>query len=194
MVLSLSPSLIHGLAHHDQVVTRLPASDSAFLSGTEEQSCFLEEAFKGGQYSGFASTVVVCRILKAIIHHVNRPKPYDRPEDLMNGPFWVRHRELDNELSSAFMFLPENLSLPRNIRDPTALFTNLNLHAAVICLHHAAIEKAEENGHADTIKRTSVSRLKATAEEVCNIIKLISHNTAEAFVRPSQALPRPGRS
>ena len=118
------------------------------------------------------------------MHQVHREKPKDRHEDFMNGPFWVRHRGLDNQLSHAFMFLPDKMKLPRNIRDPIALYTNLNLHASVICLHHAAVEKAEKYGHTDAIKRNSMSRLRASAEEIVNIVKLSCHNTA-GFVRPT---------
>lgn len=159
-------------------MTRLPASEEAFLSCTEEeQSAFLDDVFKGAGYSGFAGTIVICAMFKSIMHHIYREKPKDRPEDLMNGLFWERHRTLDNELSNVFMFLPDKLTLPQNIREPTALYTNLNLHASVICLHHAAVEKAEKYGHVDTVKRNSISRLRASAEEIANIIKLTSHNT-----------------
>lgn len=165
-----------------QILTRLPASEEAFVTGTEEQSAFLDEVFSGSPYTGFAGVIVICRIFKNIMHHVHRSKPSDRPDDFLNGPFWTRHRSLDNELSSAFMFLPEKLRLPQNIRDPTAMHTNLNLHASVICLHHAAIEKAEKFGHSDAVKNSSLCRLKTAAEEIVNIVKMTSHNFA-AFVR-----------
>lgn len=96
----------------------------------------------------------------------------------MNGPFWARHRELDNELSGAFMFLPEKFSLPRHYREPPAIHLNLNLHASVICLHHAAVEKAMKHGHPPSVKQASVTRLKTAAEEIVNIIKLTSHQLA----------------
>lgn len=121
------------------------------------------------------------------MHHVHRPNPHDNPEDLMHGPFWARHRNLDNELSNAFMFLPAKLTLPQNMRDPIALHTNLNLHASVICLHHAAIEKAEKYNHTDAVKRSSLTRLKASAEEIVNIVRLTCHSTA-VFVRSAYLL------
>lgn len=118
------------------------------------------------------------------MRHAHRTRPRDRPDDLMNGTFWVRHRKLDNELSTLFMFLPEKLRLPANVREPSALHINLNLHAAVICLHHAAIEQAEAYGHGDAVKHASMCRLRTTAEEVANIIRMTSHNTG-IFVSPS---------
>ena len=152
----------------------MPCSEEAFISGTEEQTAFLEDVFKGASYSGFASTIVICRVFKAIMHHVHRTKPYDHPEDLKNGSFWKRHHALDNEVSSAFMFLPDRLRLPEHVREPAALHVNLNLHASIICLHHSAIEKAEKYGHQESVKRNSVRRLRASAEEIVNIVKLTS--------------------
>lgn len=143
-----------------------------------EESSFLEDVFQGASYGGFASTIVTCHILKAIMRHAHRTTARDKPEDFMNGTFWVRHRTLDNELSSLFMFLPEKLRLPINVREPSALHLNLNLHASVICLHHAAIEQAEAHGHGDSVKHTSICRLRTTAEEVANIIRMSSHNSA----------------
>ncbi|KAG9253901.1 binuclear zinc transcription factor [Emericellopsis atlantica] len=176
------PSLI---ANAD-ITTRLPASEEAFTSGKEELAPFLDEIFHGATYEGFAGPIVICRIFKGIMHHVHRSKPRDQPEDLLNGAFWKRHRELDNELLSAFMFLPEQFRLPRNIRNPMALHLNLNLHASVICLHHAAVEKAEKFGHTDTIK-ASIGRLKNAADEIVSIARLTAHNTS-IFKNPLSSL------
>jgi hypothetical protein len=101
---------------------------------------------------------------------------------MMHGGFWKRHRELDNNLSSIFMFLPEKFRLPQNQRDPTAIHTNLNLHASVICLHHAAVEMAEKHNHPTSLLETSKSRLRASAEEIVAILKLTAHQTG-IFVR-----------
>lgn len=95
----------------------------------------------------------------------------------MNGTYWTRHRELDNTLSSLFMFLPEKFRMPENIRDASATHLNLNLHASIICLHHAAIEKVEKHGLPDHIKQNSIARLRAAAEEVVNIIRINTHAT-----------------
>lgn len=106
---------------------------------------------------------------------MHRVKPDARPEDVEYGGFWTRHRELDNILSSCFMFLPEAFRLPRNLRNPSAVHTNLNLHAGVICLHHAAIDKIQEHKLPDALRQASELRLRASAEEIVNIVRLTSH-------------------
>lgn len=165
------PSLISS----DDVTTRLPASEEAFVSGREESTAFLDEVFGGAAYDGFAATIVVCRLFKGIMHHAHRAKPNDQPGDVAHGNYWTRHRRLDNDLSSAFMFLPARFRLPQNTKDPVALHTNLNLHASVMSLHHAAVEMADKYGLPGQVKAQSICRLRASAEEVVSIIKMTAH-------------------
>ncbi|KAL7795775.1 binuclear zinc transcription factor [Trichoderma ceciliae] len=162
----------------EDVMTRLPASEESFMSGREEESVFLEDVFTGAPFESFSGAIIICEVFKIILRHVHGAKPSDQPGDLMNGAYWKRHRDLDNKLSSLFMFLPEKFRLPQRVQDPAAVHINLNLHASVICLHHAAIETAEKFGFNDTIKQNSLSRLRTAAEEIVNIVKMTSHHAA----------------
>ncbi|KAL2261763.1 hypothetical protein VTK26DRAFT_3404 [Humicola hyalothermophila] len=162
----------------DQITTHMPSSDQAFVSGIEEAGSTLQDVFRGSSYSAFGGTVVICFLLAQLLKHNHRPMPDDRPEDVEFGPFWKRHRELDNMLSSVFMFLPEAFRLPENVRDPIAVQTNLSLHAAVICLHNAACDKAEQY-KLPGIRQKSRARALTAAQEVVDIIKLTSHKKAE---------------
>lgn len=175
------------LINAEDIMTRLPASEPAFASGEEEQTAYLHEVFEGASYAGFAGTIVTCQLFKSILRHVHRPKPDDNPEDMAHGGFWKRHRELDNQLSSVFMFLPERFQLPANTQDPGAIHVNLNLHASIICLHHAALELAERHGHPRAIIDESIRRLKTSAEEVVNIVKMTAHRTG-IFKSPMSAI------
>ncbi|KAM0666412.1 hypothetical protein ACQRIU_004267 [Beauveria bassiana] len=165
------------LINAEDIMTRLPASEAAFSSGEEEKTAHLHQVFEGAPYAGFAGTIVTCQLFKSILRHVHRPKPDDNPADLAHGGFWKRHRELDNQLSSVFMFLPERFQLPANTRDPGAVHVNLNLHASIICLHHAALELAEMHHHSQSIIDESLRRLRTSAEEVVNIVKMTAHRT-----------------
>lgn len=156
-------------------MTRLPSSEAAFTSGTEEKTAFVDDVFQGAHYAGFACTVVTCNIFSDIMFHVHRSRAKDDPQDVMSGPFWERHRSLDNKLSSTFMFLPAKMRLPQNIKDQRAAALNLNLHASVISLHHAALEKIDKHGIDYSLKKNCLQRLKASADEVANIAKLTCH-------------------
>ncbi|KAK4238570.1 transcriptional activator protein acu-15 [Achaetomium macrosporum] len=170
----------------DLVTTHLPASEDAFTRGVEEKSSTLQDAFRGFNYSKFAGNIVICHIFTRLMKHAHRPMPDDNPEDPEFGAFWKRHRELDNMLSSAFMFLPERFRLPRNMRNPVALQTNLSLHAAVICLHLAACEKADKYKLAG-IRQASWTRALTATQEIVDIIKTSSH-VKTAYQGPLTAL------
>lgn len=161
------------------------------MQGKEEETSTLPEVFNGAPYSRFAGSVVLCHILERILRHVHRPKMHDRPEDVDYGPFWKRHRELDTLLSSAFMFLPEPFRLPKNIRDPVAAHTNMNLHAAVICLHNAACEKADTYSLPPHLKQISQTRLTTAAAEIVNIVKITSHMNVPYVSRQTRAIHPP---
>lgn len=156
----------------------MPASEEAFTAGVEEETYTLQDVFQGASYSTFGGNVVVCHVFNQLMKHAHRPMPNDHPDSLEYGPFWKRHGELDNMLSSAFMFLPERFRLPRSIRDPVAVQLNLNLHAAVICLHNTACEKADKF-KLPRIKQTSRTRALNSAQEIVDIIKLTSHTKEE---------------
>lgn len=162
------------VADRQQVTTHLPASEEAFISGVEEPAPTLQGVFQGASYSTFGGNVVSCYIFNQMVRHAQRPMPGDRPEDAEFGRFWKRHRELDNMLSSAFMFLPERYRLARNMRDPVALQANLNLHAAVICLHNAASETADKH-KLPGIKQTSRTRALTAAHEIADIVRASSY-------------------
>ncbi|KAI1429274.1 hypothetical protein F5Y12DRAFT_782025 [Xylaria sp. FL1777] len=159
-----------------QVTTHLPSTEAAFHSGEPMETCTIHDIFKGDHsYSSFSGSVVVCHLFNMILKHAHRPKENDNPDNYEYGAYWKRHREIDNTLSSAFMFLPESFRLPENYREPTAVNTNLNLHASIICLHHAALERIETYNLPESAKRVSQHRLSAAAQEIINIIKLTSH-------------------
>lgn len=119
---------------------------------------------------------MICYIFNAILKHVHRSKPDDGRDDYDFGRYWNKHRELDNLLSSAFMFLPERFRLPNSLRDPVAVHTNLNLHASIICLHNSAYEMAKEHDLPDHVKLTSKTRVLTAAQEIVTVVKMTSHS------------------
>ncbi|UKZ70910.1 uncharacterized protein TrAtP1_011881 [Trichoderma atroviride] len=162
----------------DDIMTRLPASEEAFISGEEEECPFLDDVMKGASYSGFSGSLVLNHLLKAIMRHVHLIRPSDRPEDPTHGEFWKRHRRLDNQLSTLFMFMPDKFRLPENLHNPLATYINLNFHACVICLHHVALEVIEKHGLGDPLRKDSRYLLKNAADEIASIVKMTSHRSS----------------
>ncbi|KAK3391796.1 hypothetical protein B0T20DRAFT_384004 [Sordaria brevicollis] len=169
------------------VTTHLPSSEEAFNTGFEETSPTLQAAFGGFSYSSFASTVIISYLFNELLNHVHRPKLSDRPDDLQDGAYWKRHREIDNNLGNAFMFLPEKFRLPANISDKVALQANLNLHACVICLHSAACETVNKYGLDKRLGERSKERRLNAAREVVKIMRL-ARETGGAYKTPLVAL------
>jgi hypothetical protein len=106
--------------------------------------------------------------------HLHRPSEQDNDHDL-NGAFWKRHRQLDNILLNTSLSLPPALRLPAGLNDPNTVFLNMNIHTATICLHQAAIFKADKNRLPAQISAESKRRCIVAADQITNIMKMISH-------------------
>ncbi|EJT72611.1 binuclear zinc transcription factor [Gaeumannomyces tritici R3-111a-1] len=154
-----------GIIDTTTISTDLPCPEDAYERGREEQKMGkLPSLFTDGKmtYSPLCSAVGVCHIFNLILAHVNRARAGDGGGDLEHGAFWRRHREIDNLLLGGFMSLPACRSRPcagasnhpHHRRRPGHLdwqlggpmHVRLNLHASVICLHMAAIDRAEAHG------------------------------------------------
>ncbi|KAK7223148.1 hypothetical protein V2G26_011151 [Clonostachys chloroleuca] len=157
------------LIYSNDLMTRLPASEDAFLFGQKEDAPFLDEVFQGASHSEFATTLVICHIFKTTLNHTSGHSH--------DAAFWKRHKELDHKISSIFMFLPERFQSPDYKCDPVAAHTNLNLHAATICLHYAAVEMVDKHRHSEATKQQSLGRMRISVEEIVEIIKAISPNS-----------------
>ena len=125
--------------------------------------------------SPYAAVVVLATLFGRNLTHLHRPEANDRPEDPANGEFWKRHRAMDNILTNIAMFLPEHLRLPEGIRDANIVFVNLNLHTSTICLHQAAILKAERYQLGMEMVKQSTDRCFLAAGEIISIMRLITH-------------------
>jgi hypothetical protein len=106
--------------------------------------------------------------------HLHRPTPDDRDDDV-NGEFWKRHRRLDDTLTGISLNMPDSLRLPTGIADPSAVFVNMCLHTSFICLHQAAIFKAERNKLPSSYATHSKIRCVTAASEITSVMKAVSH-------------------
>ena len=158
-------------------MSNLPASEQAYQSGTAETTQSLSASMNpqcASSISSFAGVVFMAHFFGKNLHHLHRPGPDDREDD-MQGEFWKRHRSLDNILLHKSLSLPSHLRLPTAIHDPNAIFINMAIHTSTICLHQAAIFKAERYAFPPSVVEQSRDRCTLAATEVTNILKLISH-------------------
>jgi hypothetical protein len=161
----------------DQISTNLPATEESFVAGTPERTLPLADALTpegASTLSPFGGAVLMACIFGRNLTHLHRNDGNDNDQDL-NGEFWKRHRSLDNILLNTSLSLPPHLRLPAGINDPNIVFVNMNIHASTICLHQAAIFKADKNHMSSYISSESKRRCIIAADQISNIMKLISH-------------------
>jgi hypothetical protein len=124
--------------------------------------------------SSLGGVILIATIYGRNLTHLHRPADADNDHDL-NGAFWKRHRALDNILLNTSLAIPPYLRLPAGLSDPNTIFLNMNIHTATICLHQAAIFKADKNHLPAQISAESKRRCIVAADQVTNIMKMISH-------------------
>jgi hypothetical protein len=157
-------------------MTNLPASEEAFATGTPEVAPSLKDVLAGdiANLSPLGIVSVMSCVFGLNLTHLHRPDPQDREGDI-NGEFWKRHRAYDNILLNVALSLPQSLRLPQGISDPNIIFANMSIHTSTICLHQAAIFKAEKNKNLGQIAAESKRRCIIAADQVASIMRMVSH-------------------
>lgn len=159
------------------ISTILPSSEEAFEMSRPEASIPLHDAMcpSGiGQLTPFAGIILMACLFGRNLTHLHRPDNDDKDSDL-NGEFWKRHRNLDNILLNTLLGLPAQLKLPAGLQNPNIVFTNMCIHTSTICLHQAAIFKAENNALDESVSPESKIRCISAANEIASIMRMVSH-------------------
>lgn len=159
------------------ILTNLPASDDAFDLSRPAETPPLHEAMSpsgAGKLSAFGGIVLLACLFGRNLVHLHRPDVDDRDHDL-NGEFWKRHRNMDNILLNTSLCLPSHLKLPNGLGNPNIVFTNMCIHTSTICLHQAAIFKADKNRLPASVSAESKVRCITAANEIASIMRMISH-------------------
>ncbi|PGH27404.1 hypothetical protein AJ80_00882 [Polytolypa hystricis UAMH7299] len=159
------------------ILTNLPANDEAFVNCKQQQTPTLADMLareNASQLSSFGSIALLACLFGRNLQHLHRATVNDREYDL-NGEFWKRHRALDNILLNTSLSLPSHLRLPEGINEPNVIFGNMCIHTSTICLHQAAIYKAEKYKLPNQISVESKRRCIIAADQITNIMKMISH-------------------
>lgn len=159
------------------ILTDMPASDEAFEMSKPERTLSLSESMSpsgASKLSAFGGIVLMACLFGRNLIHLHRPDADDRDNDL-NGEFWKRHRTMDNILLNTSLSMPSHLKLPNGLSNPNIVFTNMNIHTSTICLHQAAIYKADKNRLPPSISAESKVRCITAANEIASVMRMISH-------------------
>ncbi|KAF4625684.1 hypothetical protein G7Y89_g12482 [Cudoniella acicularis] len=158
------------------IVTFLPSTEDQFEQNLESVAISLKESMdplNASSLSSFAGVAVVASLTGQIFQHLHRPTG-DNNNDHENNEFWKTHRKIDNTLLNISLYLPSHLRLPAGSSNPNTIFLNMSLQSAVICLHQAAIFKAEKLVNTSVIAE-SKERCLTAAAEITSIMKRIAH-------------------
>ncbi|KAL6717872.1 hypothetical protein ACLMJK_003957 [Lecanora helva] len=159
------------------IMTYLPVSEEAFENNIAQKAPTLHDAItpsQVSQLSSFAGVVFVTHFFGLNLTHLHRPEPNQREDDL-NGEFWRRHHSMDNNLTQTNIMLPSHLRLPVGARNPNIVFLNFSIHTSTICLHQAAIFKAEKHNLPRTIVEKSRERCLAAATAIEDVMRQTCH-------------------
>lgn len=159
------------------ILTNLPSSDEAFDSSKPQETLSLSESLTpsgASKLSSFGGVVLLAYLFGRNLTHLHRPDS-DNQDHNLNGEFWKRHRNLDNILLNTSLSMPSHLKLPNGLASSSIVFTNMNIHTSTICLHQAAIYKAEKNSLPSSVSAESKVRCITAANEIASIMRMISH-------------------
>lgn len=165
------------VAKTSQIMTNLPSTEEAFLKSKPQRTLRLANIVAGegvSTLSPFACVAVLGNLFGRNLVHIHRPQPHDNDHDL-NGEFWKRHRSHDNILLHIALSLPDHLRLPNGMDDVNVIFASMSIHTSTICLHQAAIFKAEKNKMPNQIITESKRRCLVAANQISSIMKMVSH-------------------
>lgn len=170
------------------ILTNLPCSEEAFELSRPEQTSQLSDAMSpqgAAKLSPFGGIVLLACLFGRNLVHLHRPDADDRDHDL-NGEFWKRHRQMDNILLNTSLCLPSRLKLPNGLTNPNIVFMNMCIHTSTICLHQAAIFKADKNRLPSSVSSESKVRCITSANEIASIMRMISHLDLSAVCIPGR--------
>ena len=159
------------------ICTSLPADEDSYELSKPAKMMFLNDALDpdgAPNLSGYGGVILMACLFGRNLTHLHRPGPDDADDDL-NGEFWKRHREMDNILLNVALALPDPLRLPQGLNNPNIIFLNMCIHTSTICLHQAAIFKADKNHMPARISAESKVRCITAAAEIASIMRQISH-------------------
>ncbi|WPG99587.1 Hypothetical protein R9X50_00240500 [Acrodontium crateriforme] len=159
------------------ILSHMPDEEEAYESGIGGTTCTLDEGLEPGginKISSFGGAALMACLFGRNLTHLHRPTPDDDDQDL-NGEFWRRHRRMDNVVLNLAMSLPDRLRLPEGINNANIIFLNMCVHTSAICLHQAAIFKADKGRMPGRVSAESKVRCITAAAETASIMRQISH-------------------
>jgi hypothetical protein len=172
-------------------LTNLPSSEDAFEKSKPMPTGSLEQAMKPNGASDlqpFGGICLTAALFGRNLLHLHRPGKDDQDANL-NGGFWTRHRSIETILLNTSLGLPDALRLPSGLPDSNVIFMNMSIHTSAICLHQAAIFKADKHHLPVNVTNESKIRCVTAAAEIASVMRMISHMDLSAVRHEEPPFP-----
>jgi hypothetical protein len=187
------------LVDERHVRTNLPSTEEYFAAGTANDppiplSKGLQQLEQG---RGAQVSPLAIRILAAneLLHALdNNPQHFSETEDsdkFLNGLYWARHGQIDTNLTTLTMLLPERLHLLRTPRTLDAILVHASTNMATIHLHRTALAllyerppRAPEDPDHQLLIAQSQARLLPAAEGILAVFRAAGDGVGTAIRNP----------
>ena len=180
------PSLID----ERHIRTNIPSTEESFATGVSEPPTPLSsglrelEQGRGAQISPLAVRILAANELLHALDHSSHHFPNEGSEDFENGPYWRRYREIDANLRTLTMFLPERLHLSRTPCSLDAILVHVSTNMATIHLHRTALGLMHRHSLAPHLIAQSQARLLPAAEAILSVFRAAGDGVGTAIRNP----------
>lgn len=159
----------------EKIQTRLPAFGDSSSPTDLSASITLKQALRQDMWglSTMACRIVAVQLFNECFNFSRGDynDDYHENHNNMDNDIWKRLQQLDNSLTNAFATLPLGLRCPDNVTNVDAVFINLQLHTALICIYRAVTTKS----HVDIGAFPQIhSRVFQSALQIVTIVALVA--------------------
>lgn len=126
----------------------------------------------------FAANATIAALFGRTLTHLHRKDlSYEgNSSNQDDDTFWRRHRYLDTVLLHTLQYLPDDLRIRSGISSPQIVLLHINIQASTICLHQAAVFRAQKTSPTPQIDATvadSKARCLHATESMMTILRLL---------------------
>ncbi|RSM21058.1 hypothetical protein CDV31_000106 [Fusarium ambrosium] len=162
---------IPALIDDQDIFTLLPVSEEAFQDGSPEPTTTLRDAMR--KIDTTPSTFGARVMAASLFYQASKTAPQPNSDNPDDDEYCQRLQGIDHGLSALTDMLPANLQLPENAECQHAIFVNILIHTATMCLHKTAAQKAKclQGPEAELLARESHNRMFAAAVKVLDVFQ-----------------------
>lgn len=187
------------LVDERHVRTHLPSTEESFAAGTTNDPLIplakgLEqlEQGRGAQLSPLATRILAANeLLHALDNNPQHFPEMEGVDQVLNRSYWVRHGQINTNLTTLTMLLPERLHLLRTPRTLDAILIHASINMATIHLHrttlallHERPPRAPEDPDHQQLIVQSQARLLPAAEGILAVFRAAGDGVGTAIRNP----------